>query len=193
MNESDFNLVIICGPPASGKMTVGQALQKKTDYKLFYNHLSLELVNQFFDWSTPNFRSLDKTIRFSIFEQVAKSDLNGLIFTMVWAFNDKDDEEYIDEIVKVFEARNPKVCFVELNCDLEERLKRNKHENRLKHKPSKRNLEFSEKELLSTEKTYRMNTNEGEFPDKAIFKIENTNLSAEEVAERIADHYNLKS
>ena len=32
MGNKDFNLVIVCGAPASGKMTVGQEVQKLTDY-----------------------------------------------------------------------------------------------------------------------------------------------------------------
>ena len=32
MDNKDFNLVIICGAPASGKMIVGQEVQKLTDY-----------------------------------------------------------------------------------------------------------------------------------------------------------------
>ncbi len=187
-----MNLVIICGPPASGKMTVGQSLQKITGYKLFHNHLSLELVNQFFDWSTPDFNQLDKKIRFDIFEAVAKSDLQGLIFTMVCAFDDQRDLDYIDEIVEVFKYRNPKVCFVELSCELEERLKRNKTENRLKHKASKRDVESSEKRLLKENQKYRMNTLEGEFPQREIFKIENTHLSADAVAAKIIEHFKLK-
>ena len=184
-------LIIICGPPASGKMTVGRALKKITDYKLFYNHMSLELVNQFFDFGTPNFSRLDKKIRFGIFKEVANSEISGLIFTMVWAFNEKDDEDYIDEIIEIFKERNPKVCIVELRCELEERLKRNKHEDRLLAKPSKRNLAFSEKLLLKEEEQYRMNSHEGELPEKAIFKIDNTHLSAEEVAAQIVSHYQL--
>lgn len=186
-----MNLIIICGPPASGKMTVGQELQKLTDYKLFYNHLSLELVNQFFDWSTPPFKRLDKLIRFSIFKEVAGSEIKGLIFTMVWAFNEKEDEAYIDEIIAIFKERNPKVCFVDLVCTLEERLKRNKQENRLAHKPSKRDLPFSEKELLSNEAVYRMNSLEGEFPDKSFLKIDNTQVTAKETALKIKNYFEL--
>ena len=186
-----MKLLIICGPPASGKMTVGQELQKLTGYKLFHNHLSLELVNQFFDWGTPHFKKLDKQIRFSIFEEVAKSNLEGLIFTYVWAFDEPTDTAYIEEIVEVFKERNPTVCFVDLVCDLEERLQRNKHENRLQHKPSKRDVVFSEKNLLKIEKTYRMNSYEGEFPDKEFFKIDNTKLTAQETAVKIVHHFQL--
>jgi len=191
MSNKKLNLIIICGPPASGKMTVGQALQKKTGYKLFHNHLSLELVNQFFDFGTPNFKSLDKKIRFDIFEEIANSEVEGLIFTMVWAFDQKEDEEYIDEIIQTFARRNPKVGMVELVCDLEERLIRNRHENRLKHKPSKRDVAASEKRLLYHDKKYRMNSVEGDLPNKSLFKIENTHLAAEAVAEKIITHFNL--
>ena len=186
-----MTLIIICGPPASGKMTIGQELQELTGYKLFHNHMSLELVNQFFDFGTPNFRKLDKKIRFSIFEEIANSDVNGLIFTIVWAFNEKEDEEYIDEIINIFKRRSPKICLVELVCDLEERLRRNKHENRLKYKPSKRDIEASEKWLLYHDKKYRMNSIEGELSNKSIFKIENTNMTAREVAKKIIEHYDL--
>ena len=46
-----MKLVIIIGPPAVGKMTIGQALEKITDLKLFHNHMSIELV---LIWSVEN-------------------------------------------------------------------------------------------------------------------------------------------
>jgi len=63
----DKALVIIFGPPAIGKMTVGQELSKITGLKLLHNHISLELANQFFPWSTPEFNRIDRLIRFGIF------------------------------------------------------------------------------------------------------------------------------
>lgn len=184
-----MKLVIIIGPPAVGKMTIGQELEKITDLKLFYNHMSLELVNKFFDFGTDSFKKLDRTIRFEIFKEIANSQVAGLIFTIVWAFDLKEDEEYIDEIIEVFKKRNPRICLVELEADLQERLKRNKHEHRLAHKPSKRDLEFSEKALLNWESEYRMNSYEGEFPDKEIYKIDNTGLKPEAVARMIRDKF----
>ena len=188
-----MKLVFIVGPPAVGKMTVGQELKKITDLKLFFNHMSLELVNQFFDFSTPPFKRLDKLIRFGVFEEVAKSDLDGLIFTLVWAFEMKEDEEYVDDIIDIFQKENKdlQVCIVELEADLEERLRRNKTENRLNHKPTKRDLERSEKVMLNNISKHRMNSLEDEFPNKNIFKINNTNLEPEEVAQKIKRHFNL--
>jgi len=188
-----MKLVIITGPPAVGKMTVGQELIKITDLKLFYNHMSLELVNQFFDFGTPPFKRLDKLIRFGVFEEVAKSDLKGIIFTLVWAFDLKEDEEYVDEIITIFqkEKKDIEVHIVELKAEVKERLRRNKTENRLQHKPTKRDVEASDKRLLYHEDKYRLNSLDGELPHKNIFKIDNTHLEPEEVAIKIKEHFNL--
>ena len=186
-----MKLILLFGPPAVGKMTVGQALAELTGFKLFYNHMSLELVNQFFDFGTASFKRLDKTIRFSIFQEVAKSELSGLIFTIIWAFNLKEDEEYMDEIIEVFRQEGAEIYFVELKADLETRLKRNQHENRLAHKASKRDLEMSERSLLHSEKIYRMNSEENEFPERNILRIDNSNLEPEAVAELIKSNFNL--
>ena len=39
------NFIMICGPQAVGKMTVGQELAKLTGYKLFYNHILILNMN----------------------------------------------------------------------------------------------------------------------------------------------------
>lgn len=186
-----MKLVIIIGPPAVGKMTVGQELEKLTGLKLFHNHMSIELVNNFFDFGTKSFERLDKAIRFEIFKEIATSDLEGLIFTMMWDYNFQEDEVYIDEIIEIFRKENAQICLVELQADLEERLQRNKHAHRLKNKPSKRNLEMSEKFLLYAESEYRMNSYENEFVDKPLYKINNTHLQSEEVARMIKEKFEL--
>jgi shikimate kinase len=38
-----MSFLLLVGPPAVGKMTVGQALAQKLGYPLFHNHLSIEL------------------------------------------------------------------------------------------------------------------------------------------------------
>jgi cytidylate kinase len=186
-----MKLVIIFGPPAVGKMTVGQELAKITNLKLFHNHMSLELVNNFFNFGTESFRRLDKVIRFEIFNELANSELKGVIFTMVWDLDFKEDEEYIERIVNIFEQRGAKTFYIELKADLKERLKRNKDEHRLKHKPSKRDIDFSEKCLLNFEESYRMNTTNGDLLNKKIITIDNTNLEPSEVAKVIKRHIDM--
>jgi RIO-like serine/threonine protein kinase len=52
-------------------------------------------------------------------------------------------------------------------------------------------MKLSEKVLLHNEEAYRMNTVHGDLPDKAVLTIENTNLTAAEVARMIEKHYHL--
>ena len=53
-----MKFVIIFGPQAVGKMTVGHELEKVTDLKLFHNHMSIDLVNPIFSYGTDEGRRL---------------------------------------------------------------------------------------------------------------------------------------
>jgi shikimate kinase len=186
-----MKFILLFGPQAVGKMTVGQELEKITELKLFHNHMTIELVTPFFNYGTEAGKRLVHLFRQEIFEEVSKSDLYGLIFTYVWAFDHQSDWNYVDSVCKLFESRGGVVYFVELEADLSERLERNKSPHRLEHKPTKRNLLRSEQDLLSTMKRYRLNSLEGEIKRENYIKINNTDLSAEEVAEIIKEQFQL--
>lgn len=184
-------LVLICGPQAVGKMTVGQELMKITDLKLFHNHMSIELLLQIFEHKSKEYKELNTLFRQQIFEKFAKSDKYGLIFTYVWAFEMKEEWDYVQNIFKLFEENGGECYIVELEADINERILRNKTENRLKNKPTKRNIEWSEQELLNCAEKYRLNSQEGEIKHENYLRINNTNLSAEEVAKMIKDKFKL--
>jgi len=67
-----MKFVLLFGPPAVGKMSVGWELEKITGLKLFHNHMTIELVVPFFDFGTPAFRRLVNLFRREIFKEVAK-------------------------------------------------------------------------------------------------------------------------
>ena len=172
-------------------MTVGQELSKITDLKFMHNHETIEPILRIFEWKSEARHRLTNLFRFSIFEEVAKSDLEGMIFTLMWAFDCEDDWDYVQKMKQIYEDEKGEFYIVELEADLEERLKRNKTENRLKNKPTKRNLEFSENELLKSMDKYRLNSYPGEIKEKNYLRINNTNISAEEVAKMIKEKFNL--
>ncbi len=186
-----MKFILIFGPPAVGKMSVGRELEKLTGIKLFHNHMTIELVVPFFYFGTKPFNRLVNLFRKEIFKEVAKSDLKGIIFTFVWAFNLPSEEKYLNKILKIFEAEKADIYFIELEADLNERLKRNKTAERLEHKPTKRDLKKSEFFLLQDEEKYRMNSIKGEIKRKNYLKINNTNLDAKIVAELIKKKFKL--
>lgn len=61
-----MNLVVIYGPPASGKLTVAQELSAITGYKLFHNHLTVNAVAALFEFGTPEFTRLTQPMRSSL-------------------------------------------------------------------------------------------------------------------------------
>lgn len=186
-----MKLISIFGPQAVGKMTVGHELEKITNLKLFHNHMPIELVTPFFSYGTDTGKRLVKLIREEIFKAVATSDQEGLIFTFLWYFDDPKDKEYLDSLVKIFKDNNSEIYYVELEADEEERIKRNKTEHRLEHKPTKRDIEWSENELKKSILNHRLNSEEGEILEKNYIKINNTEIEPSEVAILIKEKFNL--
>lgn len=183
-----MKLIIIIGSGAVGKMTVGQALMKKTNLRLFHNHMMIEPVIEVF--GSYNGKIINK-LRSVIFEEFVKSDNEGMIFTFMWAFDQQWDWEYIQRVAKLFEDNGADIYCVELVAPLEIRLQRNQTENRLNNKASKRNLNFSTGLMLEENKKFRLESIEGEVPFKNYIKIDNSNLSPDAVADMIKERFNL--
>jgi hypothetical protein len=184
------NLMIICGPQAVGKMAVAKAIKEKTGYSVSTNHDSLEIPSRIFGWGTPSFKELRSIIRKEVFNLSIKNDVN-LIFTYIIDFNDENDVKYVDDLKNKYEKSGGKFYLVELETDLDERLKRNITEERLREKPTKRDVERSNKELVDSMEKYRMNSNDGEVKYENYIKINNTNLTPEEVASIVVEKFSL--
>ncbi|MGD6801762.1 AAA family ATPase [Rossellomorea vietnamensis] len=185
-----MKLVLIFGPQAVGKMTVGQALSKKTGMKLLHNHMTIDLLQPLFGF-TPEMWRLTHQFREEIYKSFSRTDEIGLITTFVWAFNMEEDWGFVEKISSIFKDQSAEVYLVELEAEIEERIKRNVTPNRLEHKPTKRNTEQSEEHLLSSMKTLRLNSQENEIQAENYIRINNTSLSPDEVADKIKSEFSL--
>ena len=179
-----MKLVIIVGSGAVGKMTVGQELMKITDLRLFHNHMMIEPVIDVFGYFHGG---VIQRLREIVFEEFLKSDNSGMIFTFLWAFDMPKDREYIMKVAEKFDE----VYCVELVADQSVRLERNKTENRLKNKASKRDLTLSEKRLLNEDTNHRLVSDPGEIPFDNYLRIDNTHLPADQVAKIIKEKFSL--
>lgn len=187
-----MKLILLFGPQAVGKMTVGQELEKETGLKLFHNHMTLELLYPFFGFTPETFR-LSSLIREEMFKTMAKSDIRGIVFTCVWAFDREEDWAFVEKACSIFEREGHEVYFVELEADLKTRIGRNKTESRLLHKPTKRNIGESEKNLLQSMEQHRLNSIEGEIIRDNYIRIDNTYLEPAETAGKIIEAFALNS
>jgi hypothetical protein len=183
-----MKLLLLFGDAAVGKMTVGQELMKITDLRLFHNHMTIEPVLEVF--GSFQSKTIDR-LRQVIFEDFARTDNYGLIFTFMWAFNQQADWDYVQRVREIFEHQGAEIYYVELVAPQEIRLQRNVTENRLKNKASKRDLERSTQRILADDERYRCVSLDGEIPFDNYLKIDNSHLTAAEVAEMIKMHFGL--
>ena len=186
-----MDLVVIFGPPAVGKMTVGMALAELTGLRLFHNHMSIEPVLSLFEFGTASFFRLVQAFRANVFAEVAASTLPGMIFTYVWALDEPAERVAIDELTDVFAVGGARVSYVELSAALPVRLARNATPLRLAHKPSKQDIAASNARMVGSDARYRLNSN-GDFPypDRHLL-LANDELPPAAAAVRIAHRFNL--
>lgn len=183
--------IIILGPPAVGKMTVAQELSKRLALKVFHNHLIIEALLPIFNFESESYKSLVREFRNRIFEETIKAGLDGIIFTYVPNYNNNMGIEQIKQWIKLFKDNNFDIYIVELQANLEERIKRNETPHRLEHKYSKRDIQFSKKLLLKNEEEWNMNPRKDIWSFLPYLKINTDKLTATQTAESIIKYFNL--
>ena len=183
-----MKLVFILGDAAVGKMTVGQELMKITSLRLFHNHMTIEPVLEVFG------RFDHKTVsemREIIFRNFAASDNEGMIFTLMMDFDLPSEWEYLEHVKRIFEPYGTEFYYVELIAPQAVRLQRNATANRLRHKPSKRDVALSNRRLIDDDRNHRCVSREGEIPFDNYLRIENASLPPDVVARTIKETFGL--
>ena len=184
-----MKVLFLFGNAAVGKMTVGQELMKITGLRLCHNHMTIEPVIEIFGKYDGH---ITARLREVIFEEFAKSDNYGIIFTYMWAFEAREDWDYLEHVRQIFQPYGAEFYYVELVASKEVRLARNITENRLKHKTSKRDIDASNKRLLRDDENHRLESYDGEIPYPNYIKIDNTNLAPEKVAKMIKERFSFE-
>ncbi len=184
-------LLLIIGPPAVGKMTVGRAVCERTDFRLFHNHHTIEPLLEIFGFGTPAFRTLNGEFRRRVIEEAAASGTR-LVFTLVWNVEHDEDAAAVRRLIAPYADAGLPVAFVELYADLPTRLERNTGEERIRHKRSKADLAWSDAHVRELDAAYVMNTD----PDRptpadevlagfAHLRLDNSRLTPEQAAAEI--------
>jgi shikimate kinase len=111
-----MTLLVLYGPPAAGKLTIAKQIAANTGFKVFHNHISIDVVEQFFERGTAGFSNLIYGMRKLIFEELAKTDVS-FIFTIVYAH--PQDIPDMNWMIEVIEQYGGEVKFVQLICPKE--------------------------------------------------------------------------
>jgi hypothetical protein len=119
-----MRLVVIIGPPAVGKATVGKALSEGYGFKLFHNHVTLDMVASVFDWGSAVHGRLVEEFRVRMIEEAAAANID-LVFTYVWAFSEPDDGSPLRHYREIVLRHGGSIYFVELTASASVRAVRN--------------------------------------------------------------------
>jgi adenylylsulfate kinase-like enzyme len=172
-----MKLIVLYGAPASGKYTIAKLLSEKTGYKLFHNHLTVDLLKSVFDWGTPEFFRLSRKIRLDILEEAARQNIAGVVYTFVY---EKDaDDQFVRDFLEKVSNYGGEIKFIRIYCEKNELLKRVKAESR------KQFLKVQTEEGLLKSLAGRDSMSPIPFVESA--KIDNTHLTVEETFRKVLE------
>lgn len=177
-----MELVVIYGAPGVGKLTVARELARRTGYKLFHNHLTVDLVGSLFDFGSEQAIRLNARFRLEMFDEAAMAGIPGVIFTLVYARG--DDDQFVQDVIDAVEPHGGVVRFVLLTCETPALLARVAEESRSRY--GKLRDPEAVRQLLSRHEL------SAPVPHKPGLVIDNTHLGADAVADRIMEHLNRK-
>jgi hypothetical protein len=187
---SQGELMVVFGPPAVGKMTVGRGVCERTNFRLFLNHHTIEPLADVFGMDTAPFRTLTGEFRRRVVQEAAAAGV-ALMLTLVWNLRGVEDAQWVDDLVSPYASADLPVSFVELAADLETRLERNRGEDRLLAKPSKRDLAWSDAHVRERE-NWVMNTDptvplaaDGLLAAHRHLRLDNSQVDPQATVERI--------
>ncbi|TIC85450.1 hypothetical protein [Nocardioides sp. GY 10127] len=188
-----MHVVLLVGPQAVGKMSVGRRLCARTGYRLHHNHAAIEALLETFRWDEPAFGRLKDEIRRRVVEEAVAADLPGLVLTFVWAFDVPGDAEVARAMLAPAVDAGVRVDVVELWADEATRLTREGTAERLEAKASKRDQEFARQDLVQSGRRHRLST-DAEHPlplDLPHLRLDTSALTADQAAALICERLGL--
>ncbi len=170
-----MKLVVLYGAPATGKYTVGKIIAERLGYKFFHNHLSIDVAKAILPFGAPGFFDLSDKIRLVVFEEAARHNIPGIVFTFV--YKKGKGEVFIQSIIDVLAKVNADVQFIQLYCDKETLVERVENKQRKDMKKL-----TSPEELLKLLEEGEFQSTISNYPSE---RVDNSNLTIEETVEKV--------
>ena len=178
-----MKLIIIYGPPASGKLTIATKLARRIGFKVFDNHFIIDNISPLvLDKSSPfeekvkkPFFDMYREVKLSVIDCACKiADIPGMIITEAYT----GKQRFFTSMIKTAEKNKCPVYLVKLDCKLEELKKRVYGKSRLKYTKF-----HDEKGLLSWLNNHKKR--DLTYPYKKSLILDNTRLSVNQSVDKI--------
>ena len=107
-----MKLIFLYGAPGTGKLTVARELAALTGFRLFHNHLTVDLAKSVFDFGTPDYLEYVRYLRADALARAATKNVD-LIFTFWYSI---DSAVSVRRYQEAIEQNGGEVAFVKLFC-----------------------------------------------------------------------------
>jgi hypothetical protein len=118
-----MRVVVLCGLPGVGKLTVARGLAQLHEYRVFHNHLVFDAVEALFPFGSPPFVELRNRLWLELLSRAIHVKGSDIVFTI--ARDEALDADFLARLVTELSQAGADVCCVELTCcraDLENRV-----------------------------------------------------------------------
>jgi predicted kinase len=175
-----MRLIFLHGGPATGKLTVAQALLRIVPGRLFDNHSAIDVARTVFEFGAPGFWELVHAVRVSVITAAAAQGIPVVVVTYCYA--EPDDRPAFEEVDAIVQRHGGRLLPVYLSCSEEEAVRRVGNEDR-----AKRRKVTSAKGLREFLSRYRMSP----VPRADCLSLDSAARSADATAQEIVRHFGL--
>ncbi|MBX2840069.1 MAG: hypothetical protein KTR35_24650 [Gammaproteobacteria bacterium] len=174
------DLVLLHGPPASGKLTIANEISKLVKARVFHNHLTLDVAKSLINFGDPGFWDLVYDLR--LLSLRAYFEHGNDIAVTTWCYEEPDDIELFKQYKRIASATNARVLPVFLRCELSNLESRAANTHRLEME------KLSDKERL---REVVLAKNYCAIPDELCITVDSNTETPESNAQRIVDRFRL--
>ena len=172
-----MQLLLLHGAPATGKLTVAQALAALTGVPIVDNHAAIDIARMVFGFAKPGFWDLVHDIRVTTIRGAAKAGVPRLITTS--AYSHPEDAPLLQDYHRAIEAYGGFIKPVYLSCTEETRMTRVSAQSR---------RERGKITTPQTLKSYLDRNNFVAIPGETCLNLSTETATPKETAIAIAQH-----
>jgi shikimate kinase len=173
-----MKLVILHGPPASGKLTLASRLKAELGYNVLHNHLTVDLALEVYSgFGEGDFYDFVDKLRTQMIEKACQNKMEGLIVT--FCFESATDIIVVEQWKSIVSQYGGKILPIYLNVSAEVLAQRVEESSRIGTKKlqcrNKLNTVLSENKF-------------GAIPNMNTIAVDTSNLCVENSVSRILEH-----
>lgn len=179
-----MRVVLIHGPPAVGKLTVAERLSRIIDAPVLHYHVALDAASVLFPFGSGPWLKLARTLLMDFVEAALNDGMGHLVMTFIYG-RFPNDEDFIARLESALRESGAELLVVRLTCKRGELEKRVVSPSRHEHGKL-----TTVKDLRKVLENFDMC---GSIPNTREFTLDTSEVSAEEVAKRVLERFDLKS